>query len=115
VKNETQNENSFRVNSLKDLTNIIIPHFQNILCWVKKSKNQKIKKSKKKAADFYLFKQVTELMTNKAHLTTEGLQKIINLKANMNLGLSEELKSNFINTVPVQKQKIKTTNIPDSN
>jgi hypothetical protein len=103
VKNETQNEISFRVNSLKDLTNIIIPHFS------------KYSLLGQKATDFYLFKQVTELMTNKAHLTMEGLQKIINLKANMNLGISEELNSNFINTVPVQKHKIKTINIPDSN
>jgi hypothetical protein len=77
VKNEIQNEISFRVNSLKDLTNIIIPHFS------------KYSLLGKKAADFYLFKQVTELMKNKAHLTTEGLQKIINIKANMNLCLSE--------------------------
>jgi hypothetical protein len=33
----------------------------------------------------------------------------------MNLGLSKELNSNFINTVPVQRPTIKTTNIPDSN
>jgi hypothetical protein len=103
VKNEPQSEISFRVNSLQDLTNIVIPHFLNYPLLAQK------------AADFYLFKQVTELMINKAHLTTEGLQEIINIKASMNLGLSDELKSNFINTVPVQRPTIKTTNIPDSN
>jgi hypothetical protein len=69
-----------------------------------------------KAADFYLFKQVTELMKNKAHLKTEGIKEIINIKASMNLGLSDELKSNFINTaaalVPQRGPTIKTTNIP---
>jgi hypothetical protein len=54
-------------------------------------------------------------MKNKAHLKTEGIKEIINIKASMNLGLSDELKSNFINTVPVQRPTIKTTNIPDSN
>jgi hypothetical protein len=54
-------------------------------------------------------------MNNKAHLTTEGLQEIINIKASMNLGLSNEKKSNFINTVPVLRPTIKTTNISDSN
>jgi len=45
----------------------------------------------------------------------EGIKEIVNIKASMNLGLSDELKSNFINTVPVQRPTIKTTNIPDSN
>jgi len=103
VKNDPQSEISFRVNSLQDLTNIIIPHFL------------KYPLLAQKAADFYLFKQVTELMKNKAHLKTEGIKEIINIKASMNLGLSDELKSNFINTVPVQRPTIKTTNIPDSN
>jgi hypothetical protein len=103
VKTETQNEVSFRVNSLEDLTNIIIPHFS------------KYSLLSQKAADFYLFKQIIELMKNKAHLTTEGLQKIINIKSSMNLGLSKQINSNFINTVPVQRPTIKTTNIPDSN
>ena len=54
-------------------------------------------------------------MKNKAHLKPEGIKEIINIKASMNLGLSDELKSNFINTVQVQRPTIKTTNIPDSN
>jgi len=103
VKNDSKNEVSFRVNSLQDLTNKIIPHFE------------KYPLLTQKAADFLLFKQVIELMQNKAHLTTEGLQKIINLKASINLGLSNELKFNFINTVPVQRPTIKTINIPDFN
>jgi hypothetical protein len=68
-----------------------------------------------KAADFKLFKQVTELMQNNAHLTNEGLQEIINIKSSMNLGLSDDLRSNFSITVPVQRPTIKTINIPDSN
>jgi len=36
----------------------------------------------------------------------------MNLKASINLGLSNELKFNFINTVPVQRPTIKTINIP---
>jgi len=71
-----------------------------------------LKNIPQKAAEFKLFKQVIELMQN---LTTEGLQKIINIKASINLGLSNELKINFINTVPVQRPTIKTINIPDFN
>jgi len=40
-------------------------------------------------------------MNNKAHLTLEGLKQIVNIKASMNLGLSDILKSeyNLKNTV----------------
>ena len=37
-----------------------------------------------KAKDFEDFKQVVELMNNKAHLTTEGFQKIKQIKMRMN-------------------------------
>ena len=42
-----------------------------------------------KAADFILFKEVVKLMNNKAHLSIQGLNQIINIKASMNLGLSD--------------------------
>jgi len=54
-------------------------------------------------------------MQNKAHLTMEGLQEIINIKSSMNLGISDELKCYFYNTVPVQRSTIKTKIIPDFN
>jgi hypothetical protein len=54
-------------------------------------------------------------MRKKEHLSFEGLQQIINIKASMNLGLSDLLKSNFNNTVPVERPIITTNNIPDSN
>jgi hypothetical protein len=38
---------------------------------------------------------VVELMIQKKHVTLEGLQQIINIKASMNLGLSDALKSAF--------------------
>lgn len=64
-----------------------------------------------KAADFILFKQIIELMQNKAHLTIEGLQRIIDIKASINLGISNELKSYFVKTVPIQRPTIKTKKI----
>ena len=46
------------------------------------------------------------------HLTPEGLQKIVNIKASINLGLSEKLRAAFPDTIPVARylvidQKIK--------
>ena len=61
-----------------------------------------------KAADFILFKEVIILMKNKYHLSNEGLNQIINIKASINLGLSEFLKSEFLNFSPVERPIIKT-------
>jgi len=69
-----------------------------------------------KGADFILFKQIVDLMENKAHLTIEGINQIINIKAAMNLGLSELLKSefkDFILTPLWERPIIQTEIIPD--
>ena len=54
-------------------------------------------------------------MKNKSHLTIDGLNKIINIKASINLGLSYFLKSEFLNFSPVKRPVINTENIPDNN
>ncbi len=59
-----------------------------------------------KAADFLLFKQAVKLVNNKAHLTVEGLYQIVNIKASMNLGLSNMLKSEFDGYTPVERPVI---------
>lgn len=76
----TINKVNYSINSKKDLTNLI-----NHL--------QKYPLLTKKAADFILFKEVVEMFHNKAHLSIQGLNQIINIKASMNLGLSDFLKS----------------------
>lgn len=103
INKKTRNESSFRVNSLWDLTNIIIPHFANFPLISQKS------------ADFILFTQIVKLIENKFHLTEEGLQKIINLKASLNIGLSEVQKINFPNNNPVDRPIVSYTEIPDPN
>ena len=50
-------------------------------------------------------------MNNKAHLTVEGLNKIVNIKAGMNLGLSDKLKSEFTGYTPVQRPIINYDNV----
>jgi hypothetical protein len=70
-----------------------------------------------KAADFILFTRVVELMNTKDHLIFEGLKNIINIKASMNLGISENLnlKSEFKNVIPVDRPIIFIQNIPNPN
>jgi hypothetical protein len=46
-------------------------------------------------ADYVLFQRILDLFNGKAHLTTEGLQQIVNLRASLNKGLSLELNKAF--------------------
>jgi hypothetical protein len=57
---------------------------------------------------------VLNLVKNKAHLSYEGLNKIINIKASINLGLSDLLKAEFKKFTPVERPKINTQEIPES-
>ena len=75
----TKNMVNFSIDSIKDLINLI-NHFE------------KYPLQTQKAADFLLFKQVVNIMVNKDHLSIEGLHQIINIKASMNLGLSDFFK-----------------------
>lgn len=88
-----QGENAcqYRVTSLKDLIDVIIPHFTNYPLM------------SQKRADFELFKQAVYLLKDKKHFTSEGLQELINIKASLNLGLSDKLKAVFPNIIPVPR------------
>lgn len=65
---------SYVISSRKLITDVILPHFD------------KYPLITNKKADYELFKHVIEKMNNKEHLTPEGLQGIINLRASLNLG-----------------------------
>jgi hypothetical protein len=56
-----------------------------------------------KRGDYLLFKQIVTSMQAKEHLTLEGLQKIVNLRATLNFGLSKELQLMFPETVPTTR------------
>jgi len=68
----------------------------------------------RKRGDYLLFKQIVSIMELKEHLTLEGLQKIINIKATLNFGLSKELQLMFPETIPVPRLLIETSKIPHS-
>ena len=80
---EKEREATFRVSSVKEL-NIIVNHFD------------KYPLITQKWSDFMLFKQALDLIKCKKHLTLEGLQEIVNIKASMNLEISH---SDFPNTI----------------
>jgi hypothetical protein len=72
----------FRVESLENLS-VIIDHFNRYPLQTKKQ------------LDFKLFKLALTCIKNKEHLTSEGLKKLIAIKASMNKGLTGELKALF--------------------
>nr|YP_010130236.1 LAGLIDADG endonuclease [Clavaria fumosa]QPZ51137.1 LAGLIDADG endonuclease [Clavaria fumosa] len=91
------------VTKKSDLNNVILPHFE------------KYPLLTQKAADFILFTRVVELMTNKTSISIEWLYQIINIKATMNLGLSDIVKSKFNHFTPVKWPLVLTYKIPDPN
>ena len=50
-----------------------------------------------------LFKKAIILIKNKEHLNKEGFKMILNIKASMNLGLSDELKLVHFDVNPVAR------------
>ena len=103
ITKQGNNSVQYRVASLKDLTNVIISHFDNHPLITQKK------------ADFLLFKKVVNLMNLKEHLTQEGLHEIVGIRASINLGLSEELKSSFPDIVVIKRPLIQNHIIIDPN
>ncbi len=90
----------FRVTTINDITNVIIPHFDNYPLLTKKY------------SDYTLFKKIINLMLEKEHTSIQGIQNIVNNRASMNGGLSNELKKAFPNTVLVKRdERINNYNI----
>lgn len=89
----------YYVQSFSDLTHVIIPHFKNYPFLTQKK------------ADFILFSDAVQFLNEKVQSSSEGLQKIINIRASMNKGLSELLKKSFPNTIPVTRPLVNTESI----
>lgn len=84
----------FTVGSLDQILTKILPHFD------------KYTLKTKKHADYLLFKEIAMLMKSGDHLTAEGIQKIINIRATLNKGLTPALKEAFPNSVPVPRPSL---------
>jgi len=67
--------------------------------------------------DYILWSKVLDIMVKKEHLTQDGLEKVISLKALINKGLTVKIKDVFIKDVtPIELPSMEAiTNIPDPN
>ena len=59
-----------------------------------------------KKADYLLFKQAVNLLNFKAISDIEMVRQIISIRASMNWGLSDTLKTEFISVVPVSRPTV---------
>jgi hypothetical protein len=99
--NKIKNSASYTISSIKDINNVIIPHFE------------KYNLISQKKADYILFKSVVDSINRSEHLTFEGLNKIVAIRASMNLGLTTTLKESFPNVTPILRPLIINQEIPD--
>jgi hypothetical protein len=90
---------AYRVRTLNDLKKVIA-HFDNFPLQTKKQ------------ADFELFKRAVFKLLGKEHLNPKGLQDIVNLRASINLGLTDKLRVAFPNTLPVPRPVVEDREIP---
>lgn len=91
----------YRVTSVEQISNVIIPHFD------------KYSLITQKLTDYLLFKKVIIMMEKKEHLTQEGLNTIVAIKSSINKGLSESLKTAFPYIVPVNRPVVRNQVIRD--
>lgn len=86
----------YRVRSLADIRNIILPHFDNFPLITAKS------------VDYLLFKKAINMMVNKEHLNKEGINNFMKIRVSMNKGrelLSDENLSVFFpNLTPFPRE-----------
>lgn len=99
--NSNQSSCAFRVRKLKELIELVKFFDKYPLISLKRG-------------DYLLFKQIVSIMQLKEHITLEGLQKIVNIRATLNFGLSKELQLMFPETIPVPRPLRETYVIPHS-
>lgn len=88
----------FVIGSLDQIVTKVIPHFD------------KYPLKTNKYSDYIFFKEVVSMMQRGEHLTVEGLQKIVNIRASLNKGLSTSLVEAFPNNTPVLRPSLPVSN-----
>jgi len=94
--NKSDNTLKLRVSNLDVLINNVIPHFNKYPLF------------SQKRVDFLLMCKIVELVQEKKHLTTEGLNEILSIKAAMNLGLSDKLQNEFLTVKSLTRLPVDT-------
>lgn len=89
------------VNGHSDIINVIIPHFDAFPLITQKQ------------ADYLLFRHaVLDYVQHKKHLNLDGVEKLVAIRASMNLGLNDTLKKSFTTVVPVERSIVLSQSVP---
>jgi hypothetical protein len=91
------NKVCYRVHKIDSINKIIIPHFENYPLITNKQ------------SDFVLWKDIVKLINKDKHKSKNGIAEIINIRAYLNLGISDTLSIYFPNITKVKRSII---NIP---
>lgn len=91
------NKVCYRVHKIDDINKIIIPHFENYPLVTNKQ------------SDFVLWKDIVKLINKDKHKNKNGIAEILNIRASLNLGISETLNIYFPNITKVERSIV---NIP---
>ncbi len=84
-------EARLEINGFQNAINYVIPHFE------------KYPQITQKYADYLLWKNIIMIQKDKLHLTEEGFIKCLSLKASLNKGLNETLKTLYPKIIPVKR------------
>jgi len=103
VTRTRDNQVIYAVKSVKDLNEVIIPHFS------------KYPLLTQKRVDFELFKEAIELLVNKKHLTEKGLKELFSVRASLGKGLSDKLVNIYPDLLPKEKPIVNTVAVKDNN
>lgn len=67
----------------------------------------------KKQADYLLFRTaLLDFIQHKKHLTLDGIEKLVAIRASINLGLKDNLKKAFPSVVPVPRPEVVSKPVP---
>jgi len=101
VKRSNRNSATYCVQNIKDLTNVIIPHFNKYSLLTQKK------------ADFILFSRCIDTLLNNLHLDIKDIEKILSLKSSMgkNIGLSQSLNIMFPNIIAADRPVVNSQKI----
>jgi hypothetical protein len=94
--NKNDDTLKLKLSNLDELINNVMPHFNKYPLFTQKR------------VDFLLMCKVLEIVQEKRHLTIEGLNEILSIKAAMNLGLSDKLKNEFLTIKPLTRLTVET-------
>lgn len=103
VTRTRDNQAIYAVISVKELNEVIIPHFT------------KYPLLTLKRVDFELFKEAIGLLVNKKHLTEEGLKELFSIRASLGKGLAEKLVNIYPDLLPKVNPIVKIVGIKDNN